>query len=452
LLSDSSPEHDRGTARCSSEPFAWDLHDRMTEPKQNRERAAANSFGPRVMALADHLAQWSEQDGALTVTYFSEAHRRVAAELGGLLAAAGMRVRTDPLGNVIGRYEAAPAGAKTLLLGSHYDTVRDGGRYDGRLGILVPLAVIEHLHRTGQRLPFALELCCFAEEEAVRFPLPYLGSSAIAGRLDAKALAMRDDGGVVLGELLREAGVDTGNLGALARDAADLIGYVELHIEQGPALLEAGLPVGIVTGIAGAVRHRLTVEGRAGHAGTVPMELRRDAAAAAAEIVLAVERSCAGVPGLVGTVGQLNVPNGAMNVIPGRCELTTDIRAATDSIRDQALARVMTEAGRISTRRGVALRWEEALRMPAIPLSPGLQSQLARASERLGATPLMLPSGAGHDAAMMASLTEAAMLFVRCGNGGVSHSPLEIVTEEDADFAARLLLDFLLNLEQDHAG
>lgn len=416
----------------------------------SRTQAGANNFGPRIMALADYLAQWSEQPDALTVTYFSEAHRKVAAELGTLLQAAGMEVRTDPLGNVVGRYAAARPDAKTLLLGSHYDTVRNGGKYDGRLGILVPLALIEHLNRTQQRLPFNIELLCFSEEEGVRFPIGYLGSQVIAGKFNPKNLDATDDDGIPLRKVLADAGVDVHSIASLARAPGDLIGYVELHIEQGPSLLNANVPVAVVTGIAGAVRHRVTVQGEAGHAGTVAMQFRHDAGAAAAEMILEIEKRCAGTPSLVGTVGQLSVPNGAMNVIPGRCEFSTDIRASTNEVRDAAVMDVLIAFNEVARRRGVKVEAEEVLRMSAIPLSPYFQERLAAAAERLGVSPLLLPSGAGHDAAMMSSLTESAMLFVRCGNGGVSHSPLEIVSEEDADFAARVLFDFLIHLAEEH--
>lgn len=410
----------------------------------------ANNFGPRIMQLADHLAQWSEQEGALTVTYFSQAHKRVAAELDALLRAAGMEVRADPLGNVIGRYASATPGAKTLLLGSHYDTVRDGGKYDGRLGILVPLALIEHLHRSGQQLPFNIELLCFSEEEGVRFPIGYLGSQAIAGKFDPQNLDKTDDNGIPLRKVLEEAAVDVNSLGILARDAADLIGYVEIHIEQGPSLLNANVPLAVVTGIAGDVRHRIAVTGEAGHAGTVAMQFRHDAGVAAAEMILALEKRCNGHASLVGTVGQLIVPNGAMNVIPGRCEFSTDIRAATNEMRDAAVMDVLVAFNEISRTRGVKVEATEVLRMPAIPLSPFLQERLAASAKRLGVEPLLLPSGAGHDAAMMASLCESAMMFVRCGNGGVSHSPREIITEDDADFAARVLFDFLVSMADEY--
>ena len=413
-------------------------------------RAGANTFGPRIMSLADHLAKWSEQPDALTVTYFSDAHKKVAAELGQLLRAAGMDVRTDAIGNVIGRYAAAKKNAKTLLLGSHYDTVRNGGKYDGRLGILVPLALIEHLNRSKQKLPFNVELCCFSEEEGVRFPVGYLGSQTIAGKFDPKNLDATDDSGISLRKVLEEAGVDLKSIASLARKADDLIGYVELHIEQGPALLNSDVPVAVVTDIAGAIRHRVVVEGEPGHAGTVAMQFRHDAGAAAAEMILAIEKRCAGIPSLVGTVGQLLVPNGAMNVIPGRCEFSTDIRASTNEVRDAAAKDILARLDEIAKRRGVKVKAEEVLRMSAIPLSPYFQERLKAAAERLGVAPLMLPSGAGHDAAMMSGLTQSAMMFIRCGNGGVSHSPLEIITEEDADFAARVLFDFLMNLAEEH--
>lgn len=413
-------------------------------------RAGANTFGPRIMRLADHLAQWSEQPDALTVTYFSEAHRKVATELGDLLRAAGMEVRTDAIGNVIGRYESSAPNARTLLLGSHYDTVRDGGKYDGRLGILLPLVLIEHLNRTQQRLPFHIELCCFAEEEGVRFPIGYLGSQVIAGKFDPKNLDATDDAGMQLRKVLQDGGVDLQSIASLARKKDDLIGYVEVHIEQGPSLLNANIPIAVVTGIAGAVRHRVVVKGEAGHAGTVAMQFRHDAAAAAAEMILAVERLCGGMPSLVGTVGQLLVPNGAMNVIPGRCEFSTDIRASSNEVRDAAARDILASFEEIAKRRGVKVKAEEVLRMSAIPLSPYFQERLKAAAERLGVNPLMLPSGAGHDAAMMAGLTESAMMFVRCGNGGVSHSPREIITEEDADFSARVLFGFLINLAEEY--
>ncbi|HEY6995027.1 MAG TPA: hydantoinase/carbamoylase family amidase, partial [Xanthobacteraceae bacterium] len=283
------------------------------------------------MALADRLARWSESSDGLTCTYLSPAHRSVAAEIRDWLRHAGLAAEIDAVGNVVARYAAADPAARTLILASHYDTVRNAGKYDGRLGVLAALVLVEHLARCGRRLPFHLDVIAFSEEEGVRFSSSFLGSSALAGRFDPALLERRDADGHALAAVMRGAGLDPAKIPALARRGDELLGYLEVHIEQGPILLEEGLPVGIVSAIAGTVRALVTITGTAGHAGTVPMARRHDAAAAAAELVLYVERRCAQAPTLVGTVGQLAVPDGAINIIPGRCELSLDIRAADDA-------------------------------------------------------------------------------------------------------------------------
>jgi hydantoinase/carbamoylase family amidase len=361
---------------------------------------------------------------------------------------AGLTTAIDVAANVVGRYAADDPNAPTLILASHYDTVRNAGKYDGRLGVLVALVVAGHLQRLGRRLPFHLDVIAFSEEEGVRFSSSFLGSSAVAGRFDPRLLERRDADGVTLAAAMAAAGLDPAGIPALARRREELVGYLEVHIEQGPVLLEEGLPVGIVSAIAGTVRCMVTITGTAGHAGTVPMARRHDAAAAAAELVLYVEQRCARAPSLVGTVGQLAVPNGAINIIPGRCELSLDIRAADDSTRDAAVFDVMTEIGRIAAKRGVIIESKEVQRTAAVRCSPRLQSLLADAITRGGANPRYLPSGAGHDAMMFDGITDTAMLFVRCGNGGVSHSPREIITAEDADVAARVILDTVLHLAE----
>jgi hydantoinase/carbamoylase family amidase len=361
---------------------------------------------------------------------------------------AGLTTGIDVAANVIGRYAADDPHAPTLILASHYDTVRNAGKYDGRLGVLVALVVAEHLQGLGRKLPFHLDVIAFSEEEGVRFSSSFLGSSAVAGRFDTRLLERRDADGVTLAAAMADAGLDPTGIQALARRGEELLGYLEVHIEQGPVLLEEGLPVGIVSAIAGTVRCMVTIAGTAGHAGTVPMARRHDAAAAAAELVLYVEKRCAQAPTLVGTVGQLAVPNGAINIIPGRCELSLDIRAADDSTRDAAVFDVMTEIGRIAEKRGVIIESREVQRTAAVRCSPRLQSLLAEAVTRAGAKPRYLPSGAGHDAMMFDGITDTAMLFVRCGNGGVSHSPREIITAEDADVAARVILDTVLRLAE----
>jgi hydantoinase/carbamoylase family amidase len=407
--------------------------------------APQRGFGARAIELAERLAAWSETPDGLTCTFSSPAHRRVAEELAGWMSAAGMTTHIDAVGNVVGRYAAATPGAKTLLVGSHYDTVVDAGKFDGRLGILIPLVAIEHLHQENRRLPFDLELIGFSEEEGVRFGAPYIGSSAIAGAFDNRLLSRRDAAGLALGDVLAEAGQDPAAIPLLARARQDLLGYLEVHIEQGPVLLQDNLALGVVTGIAGAVRCIVSIEGEAGHAGTVPMPLRRDALAAAAEIVLAVERHCAGAPALVGTVGQLNVPRSAMNTIPGRCDLSLDLRSPDDATRDAALAALRAETEAIAQRRCVTAAWREIQRTPAVACARSMQDRLAAAVLRAGIRPCFLPSGAGHDAVSFAGLTEIGMLFVRCGNNGVSHSPRETVTVADADIAAQVFLDVLNN-------
>jgi beta-ureidopropionase / N-carbamoyl-L-amino-acid hydrolase len=405
-------------------------------------------FGVKILEMARELAQFSETPGALTCTYLSAAHKAAAAQLCAWMRAAGLEAEIDAVGNVVGRYASASAAAKTLIVGSHYDTVINAGRFDGRLGILTALVVAEHLHRTGRRLPFHVDVTAFAEEEGVRFSAPYLGSSTIGGCFDETVLQRQDANGVSLADVMRAEGVDLSAIRALARPPQTLRGYLEVHIEQGPVLLQKDLPVAIVTAIAGSARFAVTVHGVAGHAGTVPMSLRHDAAAAAAEIVLAVERRCAAAPTLVGTVGQLAVPHGAINVIPGRCALSVDVRAADDATRDAAIADIFAAVDNIAAHRGVTADVKELARHSAVSCAPQMQSALAEAVARAGIAPFHLASGAGHDAEMFAGVTPIGMLFVRCGNGGISHSPLETVTAQDADVAARVVLDVLVNLAE----
>jgi beta-ureidopropionase / N-carbamoyl-L-amino-acid hydrolase len=406
------------------------------------------AFGERIMELADRLAAWSENSDGLTCTYLSPAHRSVAADTRELMRQAGLITEIDAVANVIGRYPAGEKTAPALIIASHYDTVRNAGKYDGRLGVLIALVLAEHLNRLGRKLPFHLDVVAFSEEEGVRFSSSFLGSSAVAGRFDTSLLERRDAEGVTLAAAMREAGLDPAKIPLLARRREELVGYLEVHIEQGPVLLEEGLPVGIVSAIAGSVRSMVTITGTAGHAGTVPMARRHDAAAAAAELVLYVEERCAQAPSLVGTVGQLVVPDGAINIIPGRCELSLDVRAADDATRDAAVSDIMAEIARIAARRGLRIDAKEVQRTAAVRCSPRLQSLLAGAVKDAGVKPRHLPSGAGHDAMMFAGLTDIAMLFVRCGNGGASHSPREIITAEDADIAARVMLDAVLRLAE----
>lgn len=411
--------------------------------------AVTESAGPRIMAMHEHLARFSDDDSGLTCTYLRPAHRATAAAIRDLMLSANLETEIDAVGNVVGRWRCGKAGAKTLITGSHYDTVINGGKYDGRLGIVLPIACAAHLRRQDATLPFDLEIVAFAEEEGVRFKSTFLGSSALAGNFDMQVLDHADADGISMRAAMREAGHDPAAIPTIARDPRTLAGYVEVHIEQGPVLLEAGRPLGVVTSIAGSVRMLMTITGLAGHSGTVPMTLRRDAAAAAAEIVLLVEKRCSTSPGLVGTVGRLEVPGGAINVIPGRCELSIDIRAGSDALRDGAVADVLAEIERITARRNVAIDVRRVLDAACAPCDAAMQRQIAAAISRTTreAAPLHLPSGAGHDAMKMATITPVGMLFVRCGNGGISHHPDESLAADDAAVAARAFTDFLLHFE-----
>ncbi|HVV94279.1 MAG TPA: allantoate amidohydrolase [Hyphomicrobiales bacterium] len=405
--------------------------------------AADLACGRRILTRADALAACSESADGLTCTYLTPAHQAAAAMLRDWMSEAGLAAEIDAAGNVVGRLAGADPAAKAVILGSHYDTVRNAGKYDGRLGILAAIEAAAALRRDGDPLPFAIEIVGFAEEEGVRFARPFLGVDAVAGRFTPAMLLLEDEQGTTVADALRAAGHDPAAIFALRRDPFSLAGYLEIHIEQGPVLLDEGLPVGIVTAIAGATRYALTLTGMAGHAGTVPMTLRHDAAAAAAAIVLFVEERCRKTPGLVGTVGRLFVPDGAVNVIPGRCELSLDIRSGDDAQREAAVHDVLAFADRTARQRGVSLAMHELSRSPAVPCSPRLQALLTDAVARAGIAPRLLPSGAGHDAMVMADVADIGMLFVRCGNGGISHDPRETVTADDAGLATRILIDAL---------
>jgi OHCU decarboxylase len=401
-------------------------------------------LGQAILAMAEDLAALTEETGRLTCTYLTPTHLATAARIRDFMLAAGLAVHTDAVGNVVGVLAGDGRTPQRLLTGSHYDTVINAGKYDGRLGILLPIAIAAAMRRAGLQLPFPLEIIAFAEEEGVRFKSTFLGSRAVAGRFDLNMLDSVDAAGASLREVMGAAGRDVAAIPAIARKPEEVLGFIEVHIEQGPVLLDAGLPLGVVTSIAGSIRSIVTVEGLSGHAGTVPMPLRRDAAAAAAEMVLAVERRCSVAPGLVGTVGKLEVPGGAINVIPGRCEFSIDIRSGSDAVRDAAAADVSAEFQLIARRRGVTVEQRRVLEAASVPCTAALQDAWAASVQRVTARPApRLPSGAGHDAMMMASLTGIGMLFVRCGNGGISHHPMETMSADDAEIAARAFQDFL---------
>src|SRR5450830_618691 len=422
---------------------------RIAEMRLNDLLGHTPDMGATIMEWAEQIGAWSEDDDALTCTYLSPTHRRTAAQLAQWMRHAGMQVHIDAVGNVVGRYLSPTPQARTLLTGSHYDTVRNGGKYDGREGILLPIAIVQHLHERGETLPFHFEIIAFSEEEGVRFKSTFLGSNAVIGEFDLALLDLTDRDGISMRTVNTEAGHDVAAIAAIARNPADLLGYVEVHIEQGPVLLNRDLPVGIVTSIAGSSRYLVHLKGVASHAGTTPMSMRKDAAAAAAEIILYVEQRCSQDQhaALVGTVGQLQVPNGSTNVIAGACTLSLDIRAASDAVRQAAVHDILDGIAAICARRQIDYQLELLLSAHAAPCAPWLMAQLAQAVESVGIAPYALLSGAGHDAMAMAAITDVAMLFTRCGNGGISHNPLETMTADDADIAARALLAFLRDFQ-----
>lgn len=401
-----------------------------------------HSDAATAMERCDILGACSEEPDRLTRPFASEAMHRAHERVSEWMREAGMEVRRDQTGNLRGRYEAAVPGRPTLLLGSHLDSVRDAGRYDGPLGVVIAIAAVRRLHDGRTRLPFAIEVIGFADEEGLRFGSTYLGSRAVAGTFDAGELDRRDAEGVGLAEAIRAFGGDPARIDEDRwRDGA-LLGYCEVHIEQGPVLEARGLPVGVVSAIAGQERYALAFTGEAGHAGTVPMGRRRDALTAAAEFVLAVEADARGHEGLVATVGQLAAHPGAANVVPGRVNLTLDVRHADDTVRVEASRRILGRARDIAQTRQIAVDTEPTEANPSVPCSSRLVSLLSQAVEDIGISAVSLPSGAGHDGVAMAALTDIGMLFVRC-RGGVSHNPAESVTTADVAVAIDALGRFL---------
>jgi allantoate deiminase len=395
-----------------------------------------------VMERCDLLGQISEEENLLVRPFGTEAMRRVNRLVEYWMRAVGMDVRRDAIGNLIGRYEGQDEGAGTMVLGSHLDSVRDAGKYDGPLGVMVALACVERLYARGERLPFAIEVVGFADEEGLRFGTTYLGSSVYAGIFDEKLLGYTDPAGVTLAEAVRAFGGDPDALVGAGRDGGDLIGYLEVHMEQGPVLDRLGEPVGIVTGITGESSVKIDFKGEAGHAGTVPMKGRKDALCAAAEFVLAVEETARSEPDMVATVGHISVHPGAHNVIPGHVRLGLDLRHQSDAVRERAVQRLHERLDGIAASRGEVPRWHVHQESGAAPTDPSLTALLERAVEELGHPVDRMPSGAGHDAAAVAAIAPIAMLFVRCYDG-ISHNPAESVETEDVAVAIDVTSRFL---------
>ncbi|HWE12360.1 MAG TPA: allantoate amidohydrolase [Solirubrobacteraceae bacterium] len=393
-----------------------------------------------VLERCDALAAFTEEPGCVTRRFATTALRDAGEAVGEWMEAAGMAVRRDAIGNVIGRTGGSTD--RTLLIGSHLDTVCDAGRYDGILGVLIGIACVELLRATGHSLPYAVEVLGFADEEGVRYGTAYLGSSAVAGRFDLSSLERRDANGVGMADALRAFGGAPERIEDSRRDPADLIGYYEVHIEQGPVLEAQNLPLGLVNAIAGQTRATLTFSGQAGHAGTVPMAQRHDALSAAAEWMVAAEAIARAQDGLVATVGELTVQPGASNVIPSRATLSLDLRHGDDATRVLAASELRHRAEEIAAMRGVAPDWCVVQETPAVQCSPELTDRLSEAVAAGGQRVIRLPSGAGHDAAIISRIAPVTMLFVRCA-GGISHNPAESVTVADVATAIGASVRFM---------
>ncbi len=394
--------------------------------------------------LATHTDPGYEKTGQLTVTYLTEAHRACARQISLWMHECRFdEVSIDAVGNVVGKYHAATSHAKTLMTGSHYDTVRNGGKYDGRLGIFVPMACVRQLARDNKRLPFAIEVIGFAEEEGQRYKATFLGSGALTGSFQNEWLDQKDSAGISMRDAMSHAGLKIEDIPLLKRKAEDYLGFVEVHIEQGPVLNELEIPLGIVTSINGSVRYVGEVIGMASHAGTTPMGRRRDAALAVAELALFAEKRASNDADSVATMGMLEVPNGSINVVPGKCKFSLDIRAPKNEQRDAVAFDVLAELQAICDRRGLRYTLEETMRAAAAPSDPKLQQRWERAVSDIGLPVFRMPSGAGHDAMKLHEIMPQAMLFVRGMNSGISHNPLESSTNNDIELSVIAMMNFL---------
>ena len=427
---------------------------RIVEIRLNDKFGFAPTLGNDVWDWQEKLSTHSDpgyaEKGQLTVTYLTDAHRACAQRISHWMRDCGFdEVEIDAVGNVVGRYHGAQPDAKYLLTGSHYDTVRNGGKYDGRLGIFVPMACVRELHRAGRRLPFGIEVVGFAEEEGQRYKATFLGSGALVGEFRAEWLEQKDADGITMRQAMQHAGLCVDDIPKLKREAANYLGFVEVHIEQGPVLNELDIPLGVVTSINGSVRFVGEVCGMASHAGTTPMDRRRDAAAAVAELILYVEKRAAQDGDSVGTVGQLEVPSGSINVVPGRCRFSLDLRAPTNAQRDRLVHDIEAELQAICARRFVHYSLEETMRAAAAPSAPEWQQRWEKAVAALGVPLYRMPSGAGHDAMKLHELMPQAMLFTRGINSGISHNPLEATTSDDMQLAVDAFTHVLNQLAQE---
>ncbi len=424
---------------------------RVVELRINDKFASHPVLGNDLWDWHEELAQYSDpgfkEKNQLTVTYLTDAHRSCAAYISSKMRDCGFdSVEIDAVGNVVGIYQASRADAKTLLTGSHYDTVRNAGKYDGRLGIFAPMACVRELHRAGKRLPFNIEVVGFAEEEGQRYKATFLGSGALVGDFKREWLDQKDVDGVSMRQAMANAGLKPEGIPAIQRDPSRYLGFVEIHIEQGPVLNALDLPLGVVTSINGNVRYLCETVGMACHAGTTPMPNRQDAAAGAAELLLYVENRAAQDADSVGTVGMLQVPGGSINVVPGRCLFSLDMRAPRDAQRNAVEADVLAELAAICQRRGLDYTVDLTERAAAAPSAPDWQARWEKAVGSLGLPLYTMPSGAGHDAMKLHKIMPQAMLFVRGQNSGISHNPLESTTSDDIQLSVDAFSTLIANL------
>jgi allantoate deiminase len=417
----------------------------MSEMNAQAAGRQTSSLGEEIVGRINRLAGISETPDNLTRVFLTAEHRAAADLILTWMREAGMRAHLDAIGNVCGRYEGERPGLPCLMLGSHYDTVRDAGKWDGPLGLITAISCVADLNRRGRRFSFAIEVTGFADEEGVRFASTLLGSRAVAGTFNESVLGTKDETGISLREALARFGLDPDHVGAAARIRSELLAYIELHIEQGPVLETRNLPIGVVTAIAGATRLAARLTGMAGHAGTVPMAMRRDALAGAAECISKIEELClTDHGGLVGTVGYIHAVPGATNVIPGQAHFTIDMRAPTDTHRKKAVTDIVRQIEVIARRRKLELQLDVTHENRTVPCAPWLKAQVAEAVAAEGYPVFELPSGAGHDGMAMVDIADVGMIFVRC-RGGISHHPDEHVEMDDADAGARVLLRVIEN-------
>lgn len=399
-----------------------------------------DKLGARAERMIMELGAISAEPNRLVRLFLTPEHRRAADLVAKWMQAAGLQVSEDAVGTVRGRLGNGPR----LLIGSHLDSVIDAGKYDGPLGVIAGILAAEHFAKSGQKLPFGIDVLAFGDEEGSRFPATLAGSMACAGVFEHETLPLKDANGITLADALKAYGKNTADIAAAAYTPGEAAGYVEVHIEQGPVLEAKGQPLGVVTGIVGQSRIRVTVTGTAGHAGTVPMNMRHDPLAGAAEMALALETIVREHPedGMVGTVGRIEASPGAVNIIPGRVIFTVDLRSLTDALRLAAVARLEQEAQRLAKARGLTVSFELFHEIATADMALALQEALAAGIAALGHQPIRLPSGAGHDAQVMARLCPSAMLFVRC-RGGISHNPAEFTSVADMGLAVAALIRFI---------